>query len=100
MSRPVRIVLYNVAQLCNTLYMSTVEAITKIQTVLSQFSYTASVRSETEIALINRKRELCGIISLTEPVVLKVRFEGQKTMMGSLVKNPICVALGCVSGRL
>lgn len=79
--------------------MTPQEAIAKIQPTLDQFSYVAGIRSGTEITLTNKNRELCGVIDLAEPALLKIRYVGAKTMMGSLVVNPICKALGCASGK-
>jgi hypothetical protein len=80
--------------------MTTTDAISKIQPTLDKYNWFARPTTETEITLINKNRELCGKINLEEPVMVFARFVGQKTMMGSLVRNDLCAVLGnCGSGK-
>jgi len=79
--------------------MTTTEAITKIQPVLEKYSYHATARGETEITLTDRKRQPVGRIDLKEPALVLQKYVGQRNMMGALVRNELCTALGCESGR-
>jgi hypothetical protein len=80
--------------------MTTADAISKIQPTLDKYKLFARTAGETQITIIDKNRQMAGKIDLQEPVMVFARFVGQKTMMGSLVRNDLCTALGnCGSGK-
>jgi hypothetical protein len=74
------------------------ECIAKIQPLLSKYSLKASLRSD-HVVLINAKGVIAGRIDLADGVRVMQRYEGNRNMMGSLIRDDFRALLGGESGK-
>lgn len=78
--------------------MTTAQIIETIKEACTKYGFTA--KEEGQIVKLYNRGSLAGVIASGEAMTMERKFAGQKTLMGSLVRNDINTAIRNAGGTI